>query len=181
MDKSLINIIFRYVAIFLLGLGNLYIFYLIFTPLTVYPIKWILGIFGNISTIGKTFIFNGFEFTIIDACVAGAAYYLLFILIMSCFNIDVKKRICMILTGVSGLLFLNVFRIVLLVLINNSVYFNIIHKVFWYVLSILFVVGIWFLLCKVYHVNTFPFISDFSYIYNKYCKQIKKSIKNKKA
>ena len=61
--KELIDIVFRYLLILLLAIGNLAIFYLIFTPLTVYPVFWLLKIFYTISINGNnlTEVINALE------------------------------------------------------------------------------------------------------------------------
>ena len=55
----------------------------------------------------------------------------------------------------------------------DGMQFDITHKIFWYSLSILFVVGIWFLEVKLFKIKSIPFYSDIISVY-------KKSLFNKK-
>ena len=83
------NIALRYFILFIVGISNLIlgvygVFYLIFTPLTVYPSYWILHSLYGASLMSGTVIFlKGYYATIIPACVAGSAYYLILILNLS--------------------------------------------------------------------------------------------------
>jgi hypothetical protein len=174
MDKKILDIYFRYFLIFIFGLFDLKIFYIIFTPVTTFLVKNILSLFGDLSLFSQTFSYNNFQFVLSGPCIAGAAYYLLFILIMSCYGIKLKERLFMILSGFSMLLFFNVFRIIILANIYWNIYFNFLHLFFWYFMSVFFVVSIWFFICKIFKIKFFPIFSDFSYVKNKY-------IKNKKG
>lgn len=163
-DKDLLFIFVRYLVILLIGLGNLYLFYLMFSPITIFLTKGVLALFSDVFFVGNAFNFRGFSFILANPCIAGAAYYLLFILVMSIGNIDWKKRLWMVLSSFGMLIFLNVSRIVFLVFISSSTYFDIAHWILWYGLSIVFVVGIWFLIVKLFEVKGYPFVDDFSKI-----------------
>ena len=92
-DKTTLgSIIVRYSLVIILGLFNLEIFYFIFRPLTIHGSYYLLGLFTNPLLIGDTIIFLGQSFEIINACVIGAAYYLLFILFMGIQKINLKKE-----------------------------------------------------------------------------------------
>ncbi len=173
MKKIIFWIYFRYLLIFVLGIGNLYLFYSIFTPITTFLTKIVLSLFGSINYSNGIFYFDNFQFILSKPCIAGAAYYLLFIIIMSCSDINLKKRIFMIVSGFLMILFFNLFRIVLLANIYWTNYYHFFHLIFWYILSILFVIFSWFILAKIFKIKEIPFISDFYYI--------KKYIKNKKG
>ena len=54
----------------------------------------------------------------------------------------------------------------------NSPYFDFTHLLFWYLLSTIFVVAIWFLIVKIYKIKEIPIYSDVMLIYSE--------IKNKK-
>ncbi len=152
----------RYLILILVGLSNLAIFYLIFTPLTIYPVYQILKIFFDVSLI-QNFIFSEtFSIQIIEACVAGSAYYFLLILNLSTPNIKIKKRINLLLTSFLILLLINILRIVFItfLLASNSAFFEITHKIFWYLGSTIFVVAIWFAQVNLYNIKTIPFYSD---------------------
>jgi len=70
----------------------------------------------------------------------------------------------MIFLAFASLLILNILRIFFLSLmvINDSVWFGITHMFFWYVLSTVFVLGIWFLEVKLFKIKqtTFLFRSE---------------------
>ena len=167
--KKYFNIFIRYLIIILFAFSNLYLFYLIFTPLTVYPVYFLLKLFFNVSLSQNTLIINSFSIKFIKACIAGAAYYFLFVLNMSVPEIKLKKRLKLILFSFSFLLFLNIIRIIFLslLLFFNVFLFEITHKIMWYLLSTFFVVLIWFLEVKIFKIKQIPFYSDFKFLYKK--------------
>jgi len=166
--KQFTDILLRYTILILAAIPNLYIFYLIFTPLTIYPVYFLLNLFFEPSLMGSIILINNIPIEIIKACVSGSAYYLLFMLHLSIPNIKIKKRIKMILLAFTSLLILNILRIFLLsiMIMNDSAWFGITHMFFWYVLSIGFVLGIWFLEVKFFKIKQTPFYSDLKFIYN---------------
>lgn len=178
-DKEIVDIFVRYAIIFLLGIGNLYIIYFIFEFLTINLTRIILSLFGSVKVVGNLFNYNGFNFILNKSCIAGAAYYLLLILIMSVGNTKNTKRVLMLMTGWTTLLVVNISRIVLLANINESPYFDLFHIVFWHILSIVFVVIIWFLIVKIFQIKSIPFVDDFKKI-KKMSKKDEKNIKNVK-
>lgn len=171
-DKiNLIDISARYLFLLLVGFPNLFLFYFIFTPLTIYLVYFCLNIFFEVSLSGNVLSFADFpSVQIIDACVAGAAYYLLLILNLSTPKIKFKKRIKIIFYSFASLLAFNVLRIFILVALLNMdfEFFDLTHKFFWYFLSIFFVVGIWFVQVKIYQIKEVPFYSDIKSICKRY-------------
>lgn len=168
----------------LVAIPNLFVFYFVFTPLTVYPAYYALSLFFNV-TLNNTSIFLGsLEIQIVAACVAGSAYYLMLILNLSVPNIDIKKRIKMISFSFLVLLMANILRIVILAIMayTGSIYFDVAHKIFWYFLSTIFVVSIWFLEVYMFKIKGLPFIDDLKLLYSKSSlkKQLKKSKRAKK-
>ena len=166
MKKDLLFILIRYLI--LLGLMfSLPLFYYILTPLTVYPIFFLLKIIFNQTAIANNIIaVNGKVIVqIIPACIAGSAYLLLLI-----FNLTVpmnyKKRFYSIITSFLIFYILNLLRIFLLILIYyyNSDIFVFTHTLFWYVFSILFVVGIWFYITHKFKIKEIPVYTDFKSI-----------------
>ncbi len=183
-SKQFKGILIRYAILILLILAtllNINLFCLIFTPLTIYPIYFLLSLFFEPSLMGKIILVNGIPIGIIPACISGYAYYLLFILHLSIPNIKIKKRIKMILIASASLLILNILRIFFLslMLINDSVWFGITHMFFWYVLSVVFVLGIWFLEVKFFRIKQIPFYSDLKFMYKN--SSLKKSKHSKSA
>jgi len=164
-----LEVYIRYIILLILGVF-ISIFYKIFFPLTIYPVYFILNLFYSVSIAGKMLVFAEGGIEIINACVAGSAYYLLLILNLTT-KIKLKKRIYSILFSISSLLILNILRILFLSILylNNSVFFDITHKIFWYTLSILFVVAIWFLTVHIFKIKNIPIYSDF--------KNLKKQLK----
>lgn len=162
MVKFVRDIITRYLILLLLGLGNLYLIYGIFTPLTIYPVFFILSLFYDVSLSGIQLAIGNNVIELITACIAGAAYYLLLILNLST-PMKSKKRLYSILYLISSLLLLNIVRIVFLsiLFINNSDSFDFTHKFLWYGLSTIFVVVLWFSAVKIYDIKKIPFYSDY--------------------
>ena len=165
--KQFRDIIIRYTILILSALPNLYLFYFIFTPLTVYPVYFLLSLFFEPSLMGNIILINNIPIELIKACISGSAYYLLFILHLSIPNIKIKKRMKMILLAFASLLILNILRIFFLslMLITDSIWFGITHMFFWYVLSVVFVLGIWFLEVKFFRIKQTPFYSDLKFMY----------------
>ncbi len=168
--NKLKHIFIRYLIIILIALPNLFIFYFIFTPLTIYPLFALFKIFfNNVLLTGNTFYFSEGIIEIIKACIAGSAYYLLFILNLSVPDITIKKRLKMLLFSFALLWILNILRIFILTLIfvSESSSFELIHKLFWYVGTTIFVVLIWFIEVKTFKIKEIPIYSDIKYLFNK--------------
>lgn len=167
LKKSLISIVIRYFFLILASIQGLWIFYFIFTPLTIYPVYFLLNLFFDASLSAGTIIIGKFHIEIIEACVAGSAYYLLLILNLSVPNIKIKKRILMIGLSFVILLIVNILRIFFLsvLAISDFSLFDITHKVFWYTVSILLVIGIWFYEVKFFKIRQIPFYSDLKLLY----------------
>ncbi len=165
------NIFLRYLIIILIALPNLFIFYFIFTPLTIYPLFALFKLFfSNVLLINNSFyILDKFFIEIIPACIAGSAYYLLFVLNLSVPNISIKKRLKMLLFSFTFLWFLNILRIFILSLtfVSESSFFDLTHKLFWYAGATIFVVLIWFIEVKTFKIKDIPIYSDVKFLYKK--------------
>ena len=151
INTKTINIFIRYILILLFGLGNLTVFYNIFKPITIRAVYLILGMISETILIQNYIIFNSHIIEIIPACVAGAAYYLLLILILATPDIDLLKRLKIILISFTVLFIFNILRIILLVFTLDTIYFESIHFVFWYVISTLFVFATWIIIIKIFN------------------------------
>lgn len=174
--RGLFNVLLRYFILLVVAIPNLYLFYLIFTPLTLHPVRLLLEIFYDTILVNNIIIINStLPIELIPACIAGAAYYLLLILNLSTPKIKWKPRLKMILISFTSLLVLNIFRIFLLSIIafSGSPLFDITHKIFWYALSTVFVVGIWLLLVKKFKVKEIPLYSDLKFLYNNSIKKLR--------
>jgi len=175
-SKHFLNIFSRYFLLVLAALPNFAIFYLVFTPLTIYGVYFLLGLFFPITLSGNLLILNNDIFiSIIPACIAGAAYYLLFILNMSVPHIKTIKRFYLISIAFFSFLIVNILRIFLLSIIyfNDFPFFDLLHNFLWYFGSVILTVGIWFLQVYFFKIKEIPFYSDLKYVY-------KKSLFNKK-
>lgn len=159
-------ILLRYLCILLIAIPNIYIFYLIFTPLTIYPINSILSVFYPTHLNGTLLVVNNFPISIIPACIAGSAYYLLFLLNFS-IPLPAKKRVYSLIFSLSSFLLLNILRISVfsVLLVNSFKYFDVTHKIFWYILSGIFVFLIWILTIKLFKIKEIPFYTDVKFIY----------------
>jgi len=161
------DIFIRYLIIILATLSNFYLFYIIFSPLTIYPLYFIFSLF-NETILNQNILFvNNFSIEIISACVASSAYYLLFALNLSLPNLNIKKRAQMILYSFALFLFLNIIRILILslILFSGSSYFDITHRFFWYFVSTILIVLIWFIEVKMFKIKEIPFYSDLKFLY----------------
>ncbi|MFH1291175.1 MAG: hypothetical protein ABIH79_01305 [archaeon] len=90
-SKRILGLFSRYFILLLAGMGNLYIFYKILTPLTVQSVGVILSLFTKTITVGNLILVKGVIIEIVPACVAGAAFYLMFLLIFSTAEVKPKK------------------------------------------------------------------------------------------
>ncbi len=165
------NLFLRYSIIILIALPNLFIFYFIFSPLTIYPLFALFKIFfKDVLLIGNIFyLSNNLSIEIIDACIAGSAYYLLFILNFSIPKISIKKRFQMILFSFIFLWGLNIARIFILTSIltfpmQTTQLFDLTHKLFWYFGTTIFVVLIWFIEVKEFKIKSIPIYSDLKFL-----------------
>ena len=168
-SKRFLDIFVRYFLLVIIALPGLWIFYFVFTPLTVYPIYFLLNLFFDVSLLAGNILLIDREIPIefIKACIAGSAYYLLTILNLATPGIKLKKRINMLLLAFAIFLVLNLLRIFLLsfLAISGSSYFDATHRLFWYSLSTIFVVAIWFAEVKLFKIKEIPFYSDIKFLY----------------
>src|SRR3990172_2780033 len=169
--KSIIvaDILIRYSLLIVLAIPNLWLFYAVFTPLTAYPVFALLNLLYDALLIpGKIILINRtIPIELIQACIAGAAYYLLLILNLSTRDIKLKTRVKMIAFSFLVFLVANILRIFVLsiIAISGSSFFDITHIIFWYALSTVFVVAIWFAEVRLFKIKTIPFYSDVKFLY----------------
>jgi len=163
--KEVIGLFARYFLIILLGLGNLYLFYKILTPLTIWSVFGVLSLFSNqVQIIDNWIFYNLITISIIPACVAGAAFYLMFILIFSTKDIKVINRAKILISSFLLLFLFNILRIIFLIFLFGSNYFDVLHWLFWNILSTVAVVGIWILMVRLFRINKIPIYSDILYL-----------------
>jgi len=162
---NILYIPLRYLILLVAGIF-ISVFYKVFFPLTIWPVYIILQIFYDVILSGTILTVSGYNIEIVNACVAGSAYYLLLILNLT-IPMNARKRIYSILFSFISLLILNILRIALLsvLYVQDFAYFDFTHKLFWYTLSIVFVVAIWFATVKVYKIKEAPVYSDIKQLY----------------
>ncbi len=176
MDKKeLIGIISRYFILLLLGVF-ISLFYVIFTPLTVYSSYFILSkIMDDVRLVPEVIsffnpatviFFKGYFARIIPACVAGSAYYLLTILNLGT-PMPKSKRLKSLLFVMLAFLILNVARISIFAFLvpKGYQYFDFAHELVWYLGSTLMVALIWFANVFIFGLDKVPFYSDLKKIY----------------
>ena len=174
--KELFLLISRYIALVLLAINGLYLFYFVFTPLTLYPVYFILNnIYTNLTlNVGLSSIVAGEKsIVLVQACIAGAAYYLLLILNLTT-PMSLKTRIKSIVFLVLTFLFLNILRIVIFsVLFFNGAgnYFDLAHKLVWYAGSTALIVVLWFANVRVFNLHTIPVYTDWKSIFEEIFKR----------
>lgn len=159
------NLILRVILCFI----PLQLFYIIFTPITVYSTYFLLKLY-NPSLIGDTITIGSSQFDIVSACVAGFVYLLLLMLVLLTKNIKLLTRIKMILLGFLLLLVFNILRIDFLIFLtlNYGVEaFESVHMLFWNLFSGAFVAVIWIVLVSIFKIKDIPIYSDLKYLYKK--------------
>jgi len=170
ISKQFLSIFTRYIILILVAIPNLWLFYVIFTPLTIYSSYFLLSLFFDVSLKENIILIsNSLPIEIIEACVAGSAYYLLLVLNLSVPKIKFDKRIMMIFLSFLSLFILNVIRIALLsfLFIKGVFWFDTAHKLFWYAGSIIFVLGIWFAEVRSFKIKKIPVYSDMKFLFKK--------------
>ena len=152
--------------------------YIILTPITVYPVVFLLKIFVNVNFFygsnGPMFLLGAKTLIeIVPACVAGAAYILLLALNL-CVKMKPQKRIFSLILSFLILLIFNILRIFAFSLLyyHSIPGIDFTHMFFWYVISTIFIVLIWFFVVKVFKIEELPLYSDI--------KSLVSEIKNKK-
>jgi len=170
-SKRFLDIVIRYLLLVLVAIPNLWIFYFIFTPLTLYPVYFLLNLFFEVSLmpINILLVERLFSINLIPACIAGSAYYLLLILSLSLSKINLNKRLKLIGFCFLCLLSLNILRIFFLTIlaVSGSLLFDFVHKFVWYLVSTLFVVMIWFVSVRFFKIKQIPFYEDIKFLYKK--------------
>jgi exosortase/archaeosortase family protein len=161
--KQSFYLLFRYILLIFLALGNFFLIYELANPATIkasfflikelYPAAQILD--------SNTILYAGFTAKIIPACVAGAAYYLLLILNLST-PMPIKKRLKSLLFVIFSFYLLNLIRIItfakLLTLGTN--YFENLHEITWYFGSTIMLILIWFVNSLIFKIKAVPVYSD---------------------
>ncbi len=147
------------------------VYYIIFSPLTIYSTLILLKIFNFSPTLTNNIISVGhYNLTFVPACVAASAYLLLTLLILLTKDIKPLTRIYMFLIGSFLILAVNLIRIMILayILINyNKDLFNAVHYFFWFGIATVLVVIIWLILIKIFKITSIPVYTDVRYLLKK--------------
>lgn len=161
------DIILRYILLLIVSIPGFYFFQWIFQPLTEYPVYWILNFIYGATLDGSTVLIEGvLPIEIVGACVAGSAYLLFLILNLSTPNIGYLKRLKLLGVAFGSFLIINILRILVLsfMIVAESSSFDFVHSFFWYFLSTIFVVGVWFFEVKKFNIKDVPFYSDIRFL-----------------
>ena len=143
------------------------VFYTIFLPLTIKGTALFLLPYHPVI-VDNLLIMRNYGFEFVEACIATAAYYLLWCLVMLTKDITIIMRIKMI--GTSFVLFLamNIIRIIMLILLalySTQEIFDVVHLVFWQLIAGVYVAAVWFFVVRVYKVKSIPMYDDIGYFY----------------
>jgi len=171
-DRSImLNICLRYLILLAIALVISFsgVFYLVLLKLTIYPTSFLINLFTGLNSriAGDSIIADSTTIIqLIPACVAVSAYFLLLILNLATSINSAKKRIYSIVFSFALFSVLNILRIfaLSLLLISDFIYFDLVHKITWYSLSIIIVAGVWFLTVYVFGIKNIPIYSDFKYL-----------------
>lgn len=166
-SKEVIGLLLRYVSLIVLAIGNLALFYKIFTPLTFYPVYYILSWLYDAKLLaGNVFFLKGYYAELIPACIAGAAYYFLLILNLTT-PMELSKRIKTILFSIFIFWIINIARIIIFaaLLAYGFQYFDLAHRLVWYFGSTLLVVVIWFSAVWLFEITNIPVYTDFKNLF----------------
>ncbi len=172
-EGSFKDFLIRYTILIACGFFAIPFFYEIFRPLTIYPSYFLLNLFFEASLLENLIVIKtslGLSvIEIINACIAGSAYYLFLILNLGTPNIKLKKRINMLIFSFLVFLIINILRIFLfsILFVFDFAFINFTHELFWYILSIAFVVGIWFYQVRIFNIKDVPLYSDLKNLYKK--------------
>lgn len=159
----------RYIFLVILALFGFSLIYSLLTPLTLYPAFWLLKIiYSNIIILPgtNTLFFEGNYINLISACIAGSAYYLLLLLNFTT-PMNMKTRAKSISFLVTSFLFLNILRIFIFTILYLSGYsfFDLAHKIVWYIGSTFLVIALWFLNVWFFNIKAIPLYSDIKNIF----------------
>lgn len=167
--RRFVDVLARYSLILAFAVPDFFVFYLVFEPLTVYPVYWILGIFTDASMSGSVIVADGVHVKLVRACIAGSAYYFLFLLNFSTPGMKVGRRIGILFLSFLMLLAFNVARILLLAWLHFGGFsvFDSVHWFLWHFMSTALVIGIWFFQVRRFGMGEIPVYSDVGFLIGK--------------
>ncbi|MCX6741788.1 MAG: pacearchaeosortase [Candidatus Pacearchaeota archaeon] len=167
-----LDVLIRY-AVIAASIFVIPLFYFALKTPTTQVLYFIMHFFYNVNVNGNilTFFISGnlFNVEIIDACVAGSAFFLLLILNLSTKGISFIKRVYLFLFDALILFLVNIIRLMVIIplYLQESAFFPIAHQIFWYGLSIIFVIVIWLFGTRVFRIREIPVYSDVCWLIGK--------------
>ncbi|MBT3690681.1 pacearchaeosortase [Candidatus Woesearchaeota archaeon] len=180
MNKYYYQLIMRFLIILIVTFGYS-AFYVSLAPITIYLSYFLLNLFYDAVLIRNSIGVEDMGFRFIEACVAPAAYYLLFVLVIGLKDLEWKKGLKMFLLGCLLILGMNLLRIIILVILNvefGTNYFDLVHLILWNFVSGIYIAIVWIFLVKKFKVDKIPYYSDLKYFYEKsFLKKKKAKIK----
>ncbi len=160
-----INFIFRLLLCFI----PFSVFYFLFFPITIYVCYFLLLSYHPLLT-KDALTLGGRSFVFLEACIASAAYWLFWVLIVSLKDVNVKKKIKALLSCYFLFFLMNIFRIILLIFISlkfGDKWFDLVHLTFWKFVSGVYVALVWIIVIKIYKINAVPLYDDLKFFYKK--------------
>lgn len=156
------GLLLRYSILLILAFPDLWLFYALFTPLTIAPSYYLINIFFPSQLSGNMIISKYGVIELIDACIAGSAYYLLLILNLTTPFIKLGTRIKAIAYSFTAFLVTNILRIFLFSALFFLGYelFDTAHLIVWYGVSTLLVFFIWISEIKIFKIKAIPVYTD---------------------
>jgi exosortase/archaeosortase family protein len=161
-SRDYLFMLLRYLSCLIVSLNNLFIFYFIFTPLTLYSFYFLINIFYSNAIIQNvSVIFNNTQIILVEACIAGAAYFMLYLLNLTT-PMRARKRILSLLFSFGLFFVINIARIFIFSLLfsRNFTLFNLLHMITWYVLSAFIVFLVWIATIKKFKIKNIPVRED---------------------
>jgi exosortase/archaeosortase family protein len=131
-------------------------------PLTTYVSYALLWPAGAVMAGGLISV-SGFAFTIVEACVASFAFYLMWILMLLTKDLSLSKRVGLFLSGAGLLFIVNIVRIIILVSVGihfGVETFDSLHFLIYYIFSGVMVAVIWISLVSAFRIKSTPIVDD---------------------
>ncbi len=156
------EVLLRYSILLILAFPDLWLFYTVFTPLTITPSYYLINLFFPSQISGSMIISSYGVIELIDACIAGSAYYLLLILNLTTPLIKLRTRIKAIACSLTAFLIVNIIRIFLFsaLFFRGYEFFDTAHLIVWYGVSTLLVLVIWIGEIKIFKIKAIPIYTD---------------------
>lgn len=135
-----------------------------------FSVRYAISILGGKATVN-----------IVKYCVTASAYYLLTLLCVVTMSIALWKRIVMFLIGSALIFGMNIVRIIVLIniLLNSQGVFKPAHFAFSLLLSVGYVLLVWFFLSFLFKVKAVPFYSDIKFLIHEMSQEKMKGVRKR--